>query len=250
MQSMYDMSIIKSIITHLVRRLGFDLRVYRPDRSESAQLMKILSNHGINVVLDIGANAGHFGRYLRDAGYCGRIVSFEPLSTAWEGLSRENRRDPLWEVAPRMALGSREDEIEINISGNSVSSSILDMHPTHSTAAPESTFIGKERVAVRRLDAVAPDYLRPDSVPFVKIDTQGYEDQVLDGAEGILDRIAGIQMELSLVPLYQGQRLFDEMTRRVNRLGFEIWAITPVFVDPRTGRLLQVDATFFRRDTR
>jgi FkbM family methyltransferase len=209
-------------------------------------MMKILSTHGINLVLDVGANSGNFGWYLRDAGYRGRIVSFEPLSTAWEELTRESHRDPLWEVAPRMALGNRQCETTINISKNSVSSSILDMHANHLKAAPESGFIGKEHVIIQRLDSAASDYMRSDSIPFLKVDTQGYEDQVLEGASGIMKRIAGIQLELSLIPLYEGQRLFDDMTGWLKLLGFELWSMVPVFVDPQSGRLLQVDAIYFR----
>jgi FkbM family methyltransferase len=237
---------LTSQVVRVFRRFGLDVRFYRPDTAPAAQLMQILNQHGINLVLDVGANAGHFGRYLRDAGYRERIVSFEPLSTAWDTLSRESRRDPLWEVAPRMALGSRDEEAEINVSGNSVSSSILHMHPTHRDAAPESRFIGKEKVAVRRLDAVIAAYLRSDSVPFLKIDTQGYEDRVLEGAADIMARIAGIQLEVSFVPLYEGQRLFGHMVDWMNGRGFEMWALSPVLIDPQNGRMLQADATFFR----
>ena len=209
--------------------------------------MKILSEHGINLVFDVGANAGHFGHYLRDAGYRGRIVSFEPLSTAWRQLLEASRKDPRWEVAPRAAIGSDEGELEIHVARNSVSSSILALHAAHTDAAPASGFIGKERVPLQRLDSLASEYLHSDSVPFLKIDTQGYEDRVLEGAGGIMNRIVGIQLELSLVPLYKGQRLGDELTERLKRLGFELWAMSPVLVDPQSGRLLQLDATFFRR---
>jgi FkbM family methyltransferase len=237
---------LKSHITRFLRRLGFDVRLYRPASSESAQLVKMLSAHRINLVFDVGANAGHFGQFLRDASYRGRIVSFEPLSTAWKELLKASRKDHLWEVAPRAAIGSDEGELEIHVARNSVSSSILAMHAAHTDAAPESGYIGKERVSLRRLDSLASEYLRSDSVPFLKIDTQGYEDHVLNGADGIIDRIVGIQLELSLVPLYKGQRLFDDFTEWLKRLGFELWAMSPVLVDPQSGRLLQLDATFFR----
>ena len=237
---------LESYVTRFVRRLGFDLRLFRPGSSESAQLMKILSVHKINLVFDVGANAGHFGRYLRDAGYRGHIVSFEPLSTAWEELLRASHKDPLWEVAPRAAIGSDEGEIDIHIASNSVSSSILSMHRAHTEAAPASSYIGKERVPLRRLDSLALEYLHSDSIPFLKIDTQGYEDHVLNGAGRIMNRIVGIQLELSLVPLYRGQSLWDNLTEWLKHHGFELWAVSPVLVDPQSGRLLQLDATFFR----
>jgi FkbM family methyltransferase len=237
---------LKSLITRFVRQAGFDLRRYRPGSSEAAQLMKMLSTHRINLVFDVGANAGHFGQFLRDAGFHGHIVSFEPLSIAWKKLFEARRKDPRWEAAPRTAIGSQNGEIEINVAQNSVSSSILPMKKAHAEAAPESSYIGIERVPLRRLDSVATDYLHPHSVVFLKVDTQGYEDQVLKGAESILDRIVGIQLELSTVPLYAGQLLYDDFFALLKPLGFELWAVCPVLVDPQSGRLLQLDATFFR----
>jgi FkbM family methyltransferase len=174
-------------------------------------------------------------------------VSFEPLSTEREQLLKSSRNDPLWDVAPRAAIGSEDGEIEIHRAGNSQSSSVLNMLDAHASVAPESRYIGSERVPMHRLDSLAPDYMGHDSVSFLKVDTQGYEDRVLSGAGRTLDQITGLQLELSLVSLYDGQRLFDDLMRQVKASGFELWSISPALVDPRTGRLLQVNATFFRR---
>ena len=236
----------KSLVKRSVRRLGFDLRRYRPSTSDVSQSMTMLSSHGVNLIFDVGANVGQTGRWLREAGYRGRIVSFEPLSSAYQQLLKASRKDALWTVAPRAAIGSEDGEIEIHVAGNLASSSILDMAAEHALAAPESRYIGKERVPLRRLDSLARDYLARDSVLFIKIDTQGYEDRVLEGAAGVLDQCSGLQLELSLVSLYEGQRLFDEMVERLRMGGFELWAMWPCFAHPQSGRLLQVDATFFR----
>jgi len=238
---------MKSFIKRLIRFFGFDLRRYNPASSKSAQLIRMLSAHKVNLVLDVGANTGQFGRFLRDAGYHGRIVSFEPLFAAWEKLSETSRKDSRWEVASRAAIGSEDGEIEIHVAGNKESSSALKMLDSHANAAPESRYVGNERVPLRRLDSIAPDYLRSDSVVFLKIDTQGYEDRVLQGATGLFGRLAGLQLELSLVPLYEGQRLFDDLLDEVKEKGFDLWSIWPVFTDQNSGRLLQVDATLFRR---
>ncbi len=237
----------KSFLRRLIRFFGFDLRRYIPASSESARLMRMLSAHRVNLVLDVGANTGQFGCFLRDAGYRGRIVSFEPLGTAWEELSKISRKDPRWEVAPRAAIGSEEGEIEINVAGNEESSSILKMLDSHVNTAPESFYTGKERVSLRRLDSIAPPYFQSNSVVFLKVDVQGYEDRVLQGAAGLLDRLVGIEVELSLVRLYEGQRLFDELLGEIRGKGFDLWSVRPVFTDRENGRLLQVDATFFRR---
>ncbi len=208
--------------------------------------MAMLRSRGINTILDVGANEGQFAQMLRDEGYDGRIISFEPLSSAWEKLKANAKNDPLWEVAPRGAIGSVEGEIEFHIAGNSASSSALNMLEACSDAAPESAFVGAERVPVHRLDSLAPAYLREDSALLIKIDTQGYEAEVLSGAQLTLKRTTGLHLELSLVPLYQGQALYSQIIGMVQQEGFELWGFTPGFADPRTGRLLQGDGIFFR----
>jgi FkbM family methyltransferase len=238
--------LIKQFIKWSLRRLGLELRYYLPDSSDEARFMANLSAHGINLVLDVGANAGQFGRLIRSAGYRGRIVSFEPLSAARKLLEAEIRDDSLWQMAPQMAIGDEDGEIEIHIAGNSYSSSVLPMLDAHRSAAPDSAYVEREKVPLRRLDAVASGYLAPDAVLFLKIDTQGYEDRVLQGAAGLMQRTVGLQIEMSLVPLYEGQRLYVELDARLRALGFELWSLSPAFVDPRNGRMLQMDATYFR----
>jgi hypothetical protein len=149
-------------------------------------------------------------------------------------------------VAERAAIGDRDGEIDIHVSANSFSSSALDLLESHLRTAPESRYVGRERSPLRRLDGIAAPYLRPDSVTLLKIDTQGFEDKVLDGAAGILPRVDGMQLELSLVALYADQKLMPEMLERLRGLGFALWGAWPELVDPDTGRVLQVDATFFR----
>ena len=208
--------------------------------------MANLSAHGVNLVLDVGANSGQFGGFIRGAGFRGRIVSFEPLSEARKLLAAEARGDPLWEVAPQMALGSEDGEIEIFVAENSFSSSVLPMLRAHAFAAPGSAYVGKESVPLRRLDAVGSVYLSPDSVLFLKIDTQGYEDRVMQGAPDLLRRAVGLEIEMSLVPLYEGQRMYTDLDAQLRTMGFALWSVAPEFVEPSSGRILQVNATYFR----
>ena len=237
---------LKSLIKRAIRYCGFDLCRYLPLSSDHTQLMAMLKQHRVNLIFDVGANVGQFGKQLRDSGYAGRIVSFEPLSTARKQLLDASCQDGLWEIAPQAAIGNEDGEVEIHVAGNSVSSSVLDMLDAHADAAPDSTYVGSEKVSLRCLDTIGIDYILSDTVLFMKIDTQGYEDKVLQGASKMLANAVGLQMELSFIPLYRGQLLYDEMIAQLKDLGFELWGITPVFIDPVSGRLLQVDATFFR----
>lgn len=236
---------MKRFIHRALRRLGYDLHRFAPVVFPEAQYAKLLQAKGIDLVLDVGANTGQFASRLRHIGYRGRIVSFEPLRAARQQLLAVSAGDGQWTVADRAALGDRDGEVEVNVSEDSVNSSILEALHTQLESAPAARHVGKERVPLRRLDEIAAPYLAPGCVTLLKIDTQGFEDRVLDGAAGILPRIAGVHVELSLVPLYAGQKLFPEMLARLRELGFEVWALWPAFVDAKSGRLLQVDATLF-----
>lgn len=237
---------INIIVKNLLRYVGVDIRRYRPGSSERAQYMKMLQKHKVNMVFDIGANIGQFGLFLREGGYKDEIVSYEPLSSARDRLLKTARKYNKWNVAPQAAIGNYEGQIEINIAGNSASSSILNMLETHINAAPVSKYIGSEKVNITKLDNLAKDYLKEDTKLFIKIDTQGYEDKVINGGKDSLLKAIGLQLELSIIELYEGQILYDEMIIRLKKLGFNLWNICPAFVDPNSGRLLQVDAIFFK----
>lgn len=241
-----NVSNFESLIRRTANRLGIDIHRHRPEASEHGRLSAMLARHGINLVLDVGANTGQFAQSIREAGYRGRLVSFEPLTAAHVQLLRNSRGDSRWEIAPRVAIGDHEGEIEMHIAANSVSSSALAMLQSHVKAAPGSACVSTERVRLSRLDIMVCSYLQHGTVPFLKIDAQGYEDRVLDGATDLLETVSGLQLELSFVPLYEGQQLFDALVERLRALGFSIWAIWPGFHDPHNGRMLQVDATLFR----
>jgi FkbM family methyltransferase len=238
---------VKNAVRRLVNAAGLDLRRLTPSSNPFFQLLKALNCFEVDLVLDVGANVGQFASGLRGVGYRGEIVSFEPLSAAHCALKRAASRDRLWRVHPRCAIGDTEREIEINIAGNSVSSSVLAMTPAHSCAAKNSAYIGSEQVYMHTLDATARPYLNNSRRPFLKIDVQGSEGQVLDGARQISKCLQGVQCELSLVALYEGQSLWVDVMDRLEKRGFKLWAIRDVFTDNRDGRTLQVDAIYFRQ---
>ena len=240
---------MKSFFKRLLRRVDLELRNFSIEKSENARFFTMLSHHKVNTIFDIGANEGQFGVILRDFGYKGKIISFEPLTEAREELHKISQNDPLWEIAPQAAIGDEDGEIEINIAGNSESSSVLNMLDSHLEAAPSSKYIGKEKVLLRKLDTLSQDFIDDNSVVFLKIDTQGYEEQVMNGAHALMKNIVGLQLEISLVPLYEDHSLLDEMLQYIKEKGFELWGISTVFSDPNTAQLLQIDATFFLPDT-
>jgi FkbM family methyltransferase len=238
---------IKRFIRNSLRSAGWDLKKFNPLYSADTQLVRQLSAHRIDVVFDVGANYGKFAEKLRDAGFSGRIVSFEPSTAAHESLNKQALGDANWVIAPRMALGDQDGTITLNLAANSASSSVLPMLPAHAAADPESRYIGSENVDLRTLDSVEKDFVTKAERIFLKLDVQGFEHKVLQGAEEFLNRVLGIQIELSLLPLYEGEHLFDPMLHYLEDLGYDLWSVIPGFVDPATSRLLQVDAIFFRK---
>lgn len=237
---------LKSTLRRLLRGTGWDLLRFIPASNADARLGWLLKRYGIDLVLDVGANTGQYGAGLRELGYCGRIVSFEPLSSAFEALRSRALGDADWEVR-RCALGAGSGEITINIAGNSQSSSILDMLPEHASALPSSRYVGRESVPLRRLDDDFAEVRRGARVVMLKLDTQGYELQVPSGGGDTLRAATLVSLEMSLVPLYSGAPSFLDLHRMLDREGFDMASIEPVFSDPTTGKLLQVDGVYLRR---
>ena len=237
---------MRKIIRRVFNFLGVEITQYNPGITQIGLFVKALDAQNINVIFDIGANVGQFGQHLRDHGYKGRLISFEPLLSAHTQLLKVSKNDPLWTVAPRMAIGSEDGEVEIQIAGNSESSSILNMLDSHKKADPASKYIGIEKTPLKKLDTVADYYLSDSDRLFLKIDTQGYEEMVINGALNLMDKVQGIQLEISLVPLYEGQVPCKVMFDKIIQFGFKLWSITPVFYNIKNGKQLQIDATFYR----
>lgn len=231
-------------VRRLVNRTGFDVtREHFKHR-----FVHSLDLHRIDTVLDIGANTGQFALALRRAGFTGRIHSVEPLAEAFAALQRAGTRDPAW-TAERAAVSDEPGLVVINVAGNSVSSSILPMLDRHADAAPSSRYVATEDVRATTVDEIVADRgLRPEST-LLKIDVQGFEKSVLDGARKNLAGFAGVRTEMSLVELYEGQALLPEIVALLGAVGFDLWYVEPGFVEPGTRRLLQLDGVFFRAAT-
>jgi FkbM family methyltransferase len=237
-------------VRHAVRRLlwkfGYDLSAFIPETHALARRRQILQYYAIDTVLDVGANVGQFASQLRsDLGYAGRILSFEPLGAAFQALQAAARGDPQWQVF-HYALGERDELREINVAGNSESSSFLDMLPAHLESAPHSRYTGRESIQLRSLDGLFSELCADAKNVYLKIDTQGFEQSVLKGAAASLARIDTVQMEMSLVPLYRGEWLFLEACAWMQGQGYALIAFENGFSDPKSGRLLQLDGIFRR----
>jgi len=234
---------MKTFIKNVFRISGLDIIRYNASPAFIDQ--SLLKKYKIDLVLDCGANRGQYGKYLRGLGYSGRIISFEPLQSAYSKLAHKAKRDKNWETH-NFALGNFCGNSKINQAGNSDSSSILQMLPEHEAADPKSKYIGQEDIEIKMLDSIFTDMKGKSNSIFMKIDTQGFEDRVLAGAEQALPEIAGIQLEMSYIPLYENQRLINDLHEYLSRAGYSLVNINPIFHDPNNLCLLQSDGTYFR----
>lgn len=230
-----------------LRRTRNKLRV-RP-KSPLEKLGAVLAEQGVTLVVDVGANTGQTHDRLRELGYAGRIVSIEPLPPAHAALVEKAKADPRWDVAPRMALGDAETTATIRESEAGDLSSLMDATAELHAALHRTRVVAEHETPVRRLDAVFDELVRPDETVFVKIDAQGYDLKVLEGADGVMARIAGIQVEMSLFPLYEGEPTYLEILNFLDARGFEPHILTETNFSADLRRQLQADGVFFRKGT-
>ena len=237
---------LSSTAKSFARRLGYDIR------STGSHFYKrpidFIRSREINLVIDVGANIGQYGANLRKEGYAGWIVSFEPISAAYRELLDRSNNDDRWKMV-NMALGDDEGTALINVSKSSIFSSILPQLPAATAFDPNAQVVRSESVRVGRLDDIFEKLPNSSSkAAFLKIDTQGFEKQVLLGATNCLSKFLGVQMELPIMHLYEGTWAFHEAVAYMIGRGFEISNISPVNYDPTdTASLVEVDCIFRRR---
>ncbi len=235
---------LSKYLRSIVRFFGIDL--VRFSSTADNRRAKLLQYYDIDLIIDVGANSGQYAKSSRaDMGFKGRIISFEPISEVFSDLERISKNDKNWDVF-NFALGDVNGSEKINISKNSHSSSLLTMLDSHLRAAPESVYIGSEIIEIKTLDSVFEDLCSVNKNIFLKIDTQGYESRVLRGAENILSSIDTIQLEMSLVPLYEGELTFIDMCQYLYEKGYTLIGLESGFGDHLSGQLLQVDGIFHR----
>lgn len=240
------MLFIRRMTHRLLRKSGFDILRYNVDNFSSLRRTHILKPLSIDVVFDIGAAEGTYALQIREESYKGRIISFEPLPLAFNILQSRASNDTLWDVKC-MAIGDLDGHIDINISANWASSSLLPMSSNHVTALPQASYIAKEKVQISKLDSLSKKLIKSNDRVFLKADVQGFERHVLEGAQETLHQIYAVEIELSLVPLYDGSPPLREMIDYMDNLGFVLVSLENVFTDPATSYLLQVNGIFVRR---
>lgn len=233
---------MKVRLKRLLRRL--DIHAGRHRNTLAGARETILARSDVDLVIDVGAHAGEYGGSLREAGYRGPIVSFEPVRSQFERLSAAAAGDAAWECR-NYAAGSAAGAATINVSGNDgFSSSLLNMKEAHEQAVGDSRYERSEQIQVVSLDEELQGFERSRRHAYLKVDTQGFEHEVIKGGPGVLSGCRAVELELSLTPLYEGQLLAGEMIELMRVHGFKPTHVEPEFVDPASGELLQLNGLF------
>jgi FkbM family methyltransferase len=225
-------------IKALARRVGIDVQRYR---AVEMRRQRLLQMHGIDVVLDVGANVGQYARALREFAYPGRILSFEPLPEAFEILQSLAGTDSQWDVYP-LALGAENRDAQLNVAESHASSSLLRATDRLTLVMPPTVQVDSETVPIARLDSLKLSLGGHRTL--LKLDVQGSELEVLKGGRETLADVNLVECELSIAELYDGQPLFADVLIYLRDADYELVALEPGFYDPVTGENLQFDGTF------
>ena len=215
-------------------------------------LQTVLRRLDVNVVLDVGANRGQFGRNLRILGYTGRIVSYEPVSANLDKLREAAEGDQDWLVEP-MALGDVDSTTDIHVSaGAGALSSLLDSNEfgRKRFTNMRDEVAARETIQVRRLDAVCGRAVAGIDHPrlFLKLDTQGYDLQALAGAGDRLRDVVAMQSEVSCIPIYEGMPHLTQQIATYEEAGFASAGMFPVSWDHETLAVIEFDVLMVRRE--
>ena len=245
------LKIVKDSVLKVSRSFGYDIVPLREmkERDFALHLRELLARLEIDCVLDVGANAGQYHDFLRDRVlYDGTIVSFEPLSRHVDALRDRSRSDRNWHVEG-YALGSEEGSLEINVMVSDQFSSFLE--PDHDRVGDYASLNvadHTETVAVRTLDAVLPTLQERIgfSRPYLKIDTQGFDIEVLRGARDCLSMVKALQTEASVRGIYKGMPRYTDTIRYLDECGFDITGLYPVSRDSAL-RLVEFDCVMINR---
>jgi FkbM family methyltransferase len=201
---------------------------------------------GIDVLIDAGANEGQYASWFRSLGFKGRIISFEPATAAFEILSRAAARDERWECH-NLALGAEDSELQLHIARDSTMTSAF--RPTEQILRvfPDAAETGTERAPMRSLESLWPSLGCAGQRVYLKVDVEGFELAVLQGAGSVLDAISWVELELSLAPSFGDAPLIQEVLTFVAGRGFSVFAFELNHGDDyATGQMLVIDGVFRR----
>ena len=234
-------------VRRLLRACGFDVARYPVRSTLPGHLKWLFDVQKIDTVLDVGANRGQFATGLRQqAGFHGRIVSFEPTPDALAELEQKAANDLTWS-AMACALGARDESAPLAIFDASDWNSLRDLdHVRLAASGRVIERIGTLTCTVKRLDGIWDAVVPAGATVFLKSDTQGNDLDVLEGAGDRLDMVAGLLLEASIHTFYEGEPDVAEVLSFAARVGFTPSGFFPVARSRESLALDTIDVCFVR----
>lgn len=219
----------------------FPFKKPKKHKFKDGRISLIIADHNIDCVLDIGANVGQTAENLRQQGYTGTIVSFEPVANCHATLLEKSKNDPHWHIYDRVAVSDKIGTVDINVGDGTDMSSILNPSDLLKQALPQSNMTHTETVNTTTLDTIVAELTGKYQNLYVKMDTQGYEYPILKASKTALKCITGIQLELSLFANYDGEKTYDEVLPILQKQGFAPYLLEPQYFSKTLNRQLQVE---------
>jgi FkbM family methyltransferase len=238
---------ITSFIKKQLLRFGYVVQRSNFYSREDLRLMSFFKEHDVDTVLDVGANRGDYATQLLDAGFQGKIYSFEALPEMHEQLKRRaEARSDNWTIAPNSAISDKVGSATFYVTNAASSSSLL--RPNDELPQMSSIMTVRETIVVptTTISNLVHSLGISSERIFLKLDIQGGEEAALRGAEPILSQCIGMVVEMPIVEYYTGQALARTLDTWIVSQGYELWDISPAWRNPSTGRLDYVDAIYFR----
>lgn len=232
---------VVAVIKRLFRLLNIEICSFSCERFLDLKIGDLLAKHQVDLVVDVGANTGQFYRMIRSLGYDGEIISFEPGSDAFKALL--NIDDARWR-RENLALGSSPSTEILNVYSSNLFSSFRKPSEFGQTKFEEELY-GNSPEEVEITTLVEYFKGRSENRMFVKVDTQGFDLEVLKGAGEIMDRIVLAQVEVSVKNIYADSPSYIEVFSYLVACGFHLSGIYPMNVDT-DGSWIEADAIFVK----
>lgn len=244
------LTFVKRAIQRVLNRMGYQILPFPPPHSYERHILELFAALAVNCIIDVGAHEGEFYQLMRQIGYDGHIVSFEPVPESFEQLRRVAEGDSHWRGYD-FALGREAGTLPINVPDSTGFASFLKPNAYCGERFPDAQWDGCTVVVrIERLQSIYPDAVAGIEHPrvFLKMDTQGWDSHVFEGAGETLADVVALQSEVSVIPIYHGMRSFVESIAHYNALGFDLTNLFPVTFDADDIRVIEYDCVM-RRNT-
>jgi len=239
---------MKQLFKNLLRTFGYDIVKMPYPGSLDRHVQELLNLFEVNCVFDVGARHGEYGAWLRSIGYRGRIVSFEPVAESFRILRRQADGRGDWRPH-NLALGSKSESKPISVmQGDALSSFLAPNAYNRAQFGPDSKIVATEEVRVETLDNVFDECVAGLDGPrcYLKIDTQGWDLEVIKGAARSLQYVRVLQSEVSVQKIYDAMPSWFEAIGIYNGLGFCVSGLYPVkYEESRT--VIEFDCVLVRK---